>query len=309
MVTVRFLVGREPGGEHHQGARQARRRHGPGASRARCPPLVQPHSIDDVPILTLTLHSARVRLQRAAAAWPSTSRTRSGPCRDVARPSSWAVSPGRSRWTSTRRGWPRAASRRARWPWRCEGANARLRPASSPRRPGRTGWTSGAPLRTAAEVGGVVVSARGGRPVYVRDVAQVRRTTASAPTTCRTRRAREAAAERGHAERGQAPGRERHRRWPGRMLRGVEQARGRLLPARRGRHRDARLRRDGRRQGERADPPPAGGHALGDAADLAVPGLARGAGGAGGGAGHPGADALRLLRAWATRSTASRCSR
>ena len=66
LVTVRFKVGEDQ-------ERSVTRVHAklfadmdrmpPGA----LPPLVKPHSIDDVPILALTLSSAPLRLQRAAA--------------------------------------------------------------------------------------------------------------------------------------------------------------------------------------------------------------------------------------------------
>ena len=121
-------------------------------------------------------HAARAALRRrtSCARWPCTWRTRSAPCPTWPRPSWSAASRASCASRSTRRGWRRAASRRARWRWRCAAPTRVCRPASSTAADSVYRIDVGAPLTTAAEVGSVVVTARGGAPVYVRDVADVR---------------------------------------------------------------------------------------------------------------------------------------
>jgi multidrug efflux pump subunit AcrB len=78
LVIVRFKVG-------GRGA-QPREAHGKAALELRphpmgvTAPLIKPKSIDDVPILALTLHSAATITSRCAA-WPRRSMKRSSRCR------------------------------------------------------------------------------------------------------------------------------------------------------------------------------------------------------------------------------------
>ena len=66
MVTVRFKVGEDQ--ERSVTKVQAKLAGAMDAAPAGAlPPLVKPHSIDDVPVLALTLHSRRLRREHAAA--------------------------------------------------------------------------------------------------------------------------------------------------------------------------------------------------------------------------------------------------
>ena len=93
-----------------RGARQARRRRWTRRPPGALPPLVKPHSIDDVPVLTLTLHSRGLRrrttLRQIAMHLEDEIRTVPDVARDVR---DRRASRGRSTSRSTRRGWPRAA--------------------------------------------------------------------------------------------------------------------------------------------------------------------------------------------------------
>jgi multidrug efflux pump subunit AcrB len=108
MVTVRFTVGED----QERASRRCTPSWQPAMDQAppgALPPLVKPHTIDDVPILTLTLHSASYGSERAAQHRACTWRTRSARCPTWRRRSWWAGGRGRSRSSWTRRGWRRAA--------------------------------------------------------------------------------------------------------------------------------------------------------------------------------------------------------
>jgi multidrug efflux pump subunit AcrB len=172
MVTVRFLVGEnqeESITKVHAKLAAAMDRAPPGAM----PPLVKPHSIDDVPIITLTLHSAAYgsnELRQVAIHLEDEIRTLT----DVAetfivggQPKQVLVelSPARLAANGVTPGEVAQA---------LQGANARLTAGEFAAANRVYRVSVGAPLETAAEVGSVVVSARAGRPVHVRDVARVR---------------------------------------------------------------------------------------------------------------------------------------
>ncbi len=172
LVTVRFKVGEDQ--DRSVAAVRAKLASAveelpAGALPAR----VQPHSIDDVPILTLTLHSARYgsnELRQVALHVEDRIRT----IPDVARtfvvggePKELlvAIDPARLAARGVTPGEVAAA---------LAGANARLQAGELASADRVYRVDVGAALATAADVGGVVVSARGGAPVYVRDVADVR---------------------------------------------------------------------------------------------------------------------------------------
>ena len=171
MVTVRFRVGEDQ-------ERSVTRVHAKlaGASDAMppgaMPPIVKPHAIDDVPVLTLTLHSARsdgnalrevaVHLEDEIRTVPDVSETSvvGGESRqirvtlDPARLTASGITPGEV-----------AAA--------LSSANARLSAGELTTADKVYRIDVGAPLATVADVGSVVVGVRGGSPVYVRNVADV----------------------------------------------------------------------------------------------------------------------------------------
>ena len=172
LVTVRFAVGEDQERSItrvHAKLAAAMDEAPPGA----LPPLVKPHSIDDVPILTLTLHSdisdantlRRVATHlddevRTVPEVAETFITGGAPQQvevllDPARMSARGVTPGEV-----------AMALRS--------ANARLQAGEA-----NVGGTVvrvdvGAAITGAADVGAVIVTSRGGAPVSVRDVATVR---------------------------------------------------------------------------------------------------------------------------------------
>ena len=116
MVTVRFKVGED---QERSVTRVQAKLAGAmdQAPAGALPPLVKPHSIDDVPVLALTLHSTRYdanTLRQVAVHLEDEIRT----VADVSETSSSAASRSSSTSRSTRRDSRRAASRRARWRWR-----------------------------------------------------------------------------------------------------------------------------------------------------------------------------------------------
>ena len=172
LVTVRFKVGEPQEGsvvKVHAKLFAAMDAAPPGA----LPPLVKPHAIDDVPILTLTLHSAAYgsdELRRMATRLTDAIRT----LPDVAETAVAGGQPMQIRVVMD----PARLAARGATPGEVmqalRGANARLQAGeftSSDR-----AWLVdvGAPIRSAAEAGGIVVTARSGAPVYLRDVADVR---------------------------------------------------------------------------------------------------------------------------------------
>ncbi len=172
LVTVRFAVGEDQERSItrvHAKLAAAMDEAPPGA----LPPLVKPHSIDDVPILTLTLHSevsdantlrqVATHLEEEVRTVPEVAETfiTGGAPRQVevlldpARLAARGVTPGEV-----------AMALRS--------ANARLQAGELSTAGGVVRVDVGAALTGAADVGAVIVSSRGGAPVAVRDVATVR---------------------------------------------------------------------------------------------------------------------------------------
>jgi multidrug efflux pump subunit AcrB len=172
LVTVRFRVGEnqeESVVKVHAKLLSAADQAPPGAT----PPLVKPYSIDDVPILALTLHSpvdGSNELRRIATHLEDEIRT----VPDVAET---FVIGGQPRQLSVTLEPARLAARGVT-PGEVAGAltaaNARLQAGDFTSGDRSTLVRVGAPLRTPADVGSVVVAVRDGRPVYLRDVAGVR---------------------------------------------------------------------------------------------------------------------------------------
>ena len=172
LVTVRFKVGEDQ--ETSITKVHAKLLAAADAAPAgSLPPIVKPHSIDDVPIFTLTLHSARYgsnELRQIATHLEDEIRT----IPDVAetfvvggepRQITVAIDPARLAASGVTPGEVAMA---------LQGANARLRAGELATGDAVYGIDAGAPLSTAGDVGSVVVSARGSAPVHVRDVATVR---------------------------------------------------------------------------------------------------------------------------------------
>ena len=171
LVTVRFDVGENQEAsivKVHARLLSARDEAPPGA----LPPLVKPHSIDDVPILTLTLHSRRygsnelraiaTHLEDEIRTVPDVAATSviGGQAEQIrvtlepARLAAAGITPGEV-----------AASLRS--------ANVRLQAGELASADEVHLVRVGAPLATATDVGSVIVSSRGAAPVYLRDVAAI----------------------------------------------------------------------------------------------------------------------------------------
>jgi multidrug efflux pump subunit AcrB len=171
LVTVRFRVGESQElsvVKVHAKLLSAMDVLPPGAT----PPLVKPHSIDDVPVLTLTLHAPHygsdelrqmaVQLEDALRTVPDVAETFvvGGAPRemrvtlDPARLTASGVSPGEV---------ARAL----------EGANARLQAGEFASADQEFLVRVGAPLVTSADVGEVIVGLRSGGPVYLRNIATI----------------------------------------------------------------------------------------------------------------------------------------
>ena len=171
MVTVRFRVGEdqeESVSKVHAKLASVLDQAPAGA----LPPIVRPHSIDDVPILTLTLHAEpygsdalrgiAAHLQDEIGTLPDVAQIEvtGGSARqisvelDAGRMAALGVTPGE------------VSSA-------LQGANARLNAGELASGNEVLRIHVGAPLVTPTDVGSVVVSARGGSLVYVRDVARV----------------------------------------------------------------------------------------------------------------------------------------
>jgi multidrug efflux pump subunit AcrB len=172
LVTVRFDVGEdqeESITKVHAKVASAMDQAPAGA----LPPLVKPHSIDDVPILTLTLHSAHygsdelrqiaTHLEDEIRSMPDVAETfivggRAKQIQvmlDPARLKASGVTPGQVALALS-------------------GANSRLQAGELTSADRVYRVDVGAPLATVGDVGSVVVHARGSALVYVRDVAEVR---------------------------------------------------------------------------------------------------------------------------------------
>ncbi len=172
LVTVRFKVGEDQ-------ERSVTRVHAklladsdrmpPGA----LPPLVKPHSIDDVPILTLTVASTRYgsnELRQMATQLEDEIRT----VPDVAETSVIGGQPRQIRVDLDPARLAAAGVTPGEVALALKGANARLEAGELTSAGSVYRVQVGAALADAAEVAGVVVSSRGGSAVYLRNVAKVR---------------------------------------------------------------------------------------------------------------------------------------
>ena len=171
LVTVRFKVGedQERSVTKVQAKLAGAMDHAPAGALS---PLVTPHSIDDVPVLALTLHAAdydantlrqvAVHLEDEIRTVPDVAETFVVGGRpkqfqvtlDAARLAASGVTPGEV-----------AVA--------LKGANARLQAGELSAADQVYRIDVGAPLSTPAEVGSVVVTMHGGAPVYLRNVADV----------------------------------------------------------------------------------------------------------------------------------------
>jgi len=171
MVTVRFKVGEDQ-------ERSVTRVHAKLASasddlpKGALAPVVKPHAIDDVPVMTLTVHSSRydanalrqiaVHVEDEIRTVPDVSETflvggepkQIRVTLDPARLTASGVTPGEVAMALA-------------------SANARLQAGELTSADRVYRIDVGAPLITAADVGSVVVGVRGGAPVYVRNVSDV----------------------------------------------------------------------------------------------------------------------------------------
>ena len=172
MVTVRFDVGED---QERSVTRVQAKLAGamdeapPGA----LPPAVKPHSIDDVPVLTLTLHSRAYdanQLRQVAVHLEDEIRT----VPDVAETFVVGGQPRQVRVTLDPARLAASGVTPGEVALALRSANARLQAGELATADAVYRIDVGAPLATAADVGSVVVSARGGAPVYVRSVADVR---------------------------------------------------------------------------------------------------------------------------------------
>jgi multidrug efflux pump subunit AcrB len=172
LVTVRFTVGANQEAsvvKVHAKLMAAMDQAPPGAT----PPLVRPYAIDDVPILTLTLHGGGYgsnALREQAVHLEDEIRT----IPDVARTS---VIGGAPRQYEVRLD-PAALAASGVTPGEVaaalQGANARL-PAGDLTGANQVSRLEvGAPVSSPAELAAMVVSTRGGRPVYLGSVAEIR---------------------------------------------------------------------------------------------------------------------------------------
>jgi multidrug efflux pump subunit AcrB len=228
MVTVRFRVGEDQDvsvAKVHAKLASVMDQAPAGA----LPPLVQPHSIDDVPIVTLTLHSSQYgsnELRAIAARLQDEIRTLS----DVA---GTTVTGGRPQQVSVLLDPARLAAlgvSPGEVVLALRGANARLRAGDVVTADEVFRVTVGAPLTTAADVGAVVVSTRG-PAVHVRDVARVTEDFGERDSYVEHRHAGGAAAESAvTVSVAKRPG-ANATHVAHAVLERVEQARGRLVPA------------------------------------------------------------------------------
>jgi multidrug efflux pump subunit AcrB len=171
MVTVRFKVGEN----QEESVTKVHARLAASADRAPAgalPPIVKPHTIDDVPIFTLTLHSDIYdsdELRQVALHLEDDVRT----LPDVAET---FIVGGRPRQISVQLH-PSQLAARGVTPGEVamalRGANARLQAGSFAGGNEIVQINVGAPLSNARDVGNVVVAARGGSIVHVSDVATV----------------------------------------------------------------------------------------------------------------------------------------
>ena len=171
LVTVRFAVGEDQERsvvKVHAKLMGNGERWPPGA----LPPLVKPHSIDDVPIVTLTLHS---RIYGSGAlreiAMHLEAELRALP--DVAETSVTGGDPRQIRIDLDPVRLTAAGTTPGEVAGALAAAHARLPASEMISADAVTLVQVGAPLESAADAGGVVVASREGAPVYLRDVARV----------------------------------------------------------------------------------------------------------------------------------------
>jgi len=171
MVTVRFEVGED----QERSITRVRAKLAsamdespPGA----LPPMVKPHSVDDVPVLTLTLHSRSYDanlLRQLAVHLEDEIRT----VPDVAETFVVGGEPRQMRVTLDAARLAASGITPGEVAMALRGANARLQAGSLVSDGEVYRVDVGAPLETAEAVGSVVVGVRGGAPVYLRNVAKV----------------------------------------------------------------------------------------------------------------------------------------
>ncbi|MDE3054231.1 MAG: efflux RND transporter permease subunit, partial [Gemmatimonadota bacterium] len=171
LVTVRFKVGQDQETsvtKVHAKLFADADQSPPGAT----PPLVKPHSIDDVPVLTLTLHGGGYgsnELRQIALHLLEEIRT----VPDVAQTFIVGGAPRQMRVTIDPARLAASGVSAGELTMALGAANARLQAGEFTQADSAILVDVGAPLVTPADVGSVVVSSRGGHPVYVRDVATV----------------------------------------------------------------------------------------------------------------------------------------
>ena len=171
MVTVRFEVGEDQ-------ERSVTKVHAKlagamdAAPAGALPPLVKPHSIDDVPVLSLTLHGGDYdsnALRQLAVHLEDEIRT----VPDVAETFVVGGAPRQFRVTLDPTRLAASGLTPGEVALALEGSNARLTAGELTAADQVYQIHVGAPLATAAEVGSVVAGTRGGAPVYLRNVADV----------------------------------------------------------------------------------------------------------------------------------------
>ena len=174
LVTVRFKVGQnqeESVTKVHAKLLAASDRMPPGALT----PVVKPHSIDDVPIVTLTLHSASYdanQLRQIALHLDAEIRTLD----DVAETMVIGGQPKEIRVTLDPVRLTASGVTAGEVAATLRTANARLQAGEFTSSDSVFRVAVGAPLTTGADVGSVVVAVRNGSPAYVRNVASVAET-------------------------------------------------------------------------------------------------------------------------------------
>ena len=171
MVTVRFKVGEDQ--ERSVTRVQAKLASASDAvPPGSLPPVVKPHSIDDVPVLALTLHSASYdenMLRQIAGHVEDEIRT----VPDVAQTFVVGGQPKQIRVTLDAARLAASGVTPAEVSLALKGANARLQAGELASANQVYRINVGAPLETPTEVGSVVIGIRSGAPVYVRNVADV----------------------------------------------------------------------------------------------------------------------------------------
>ena len=171
LVTVRFKVGEDQEtsvSKVHAKLFADADQAPPGAT----PPLVKPHTIDDVPVLALTLHGGGYgsnELRQMALHLEEEIRT----IPDVAQTFVVGGEPREMRVTIDPVRLAASGVTPGEVTMALGAANARLQAGEFTAADSAVLVDVGAPLVTPADVGSVVVTTRGGRPVYVRDVATV----------------------------------------------------------------------------------------------------------------------------------------